>query len=419
MNEPIEKETSNINSEYAVIGWVLSDVGILANMSDLRPNHFHSLQHAQIWQAIESLYAKDEPITPFSIAPLVDVSIFGGQGEAIKYMTGSLVSTINNPFPLGHKKHIIQLAQLREVENACKAASGKSDATEAMRIMQESIDHIRAGAQTQEFQDSLEVTNSILKALADNKAPDSTGLPRLDEAMGGGLYAGKCYGFAARKKMGKTTLAGTISHNLNMGGVKHLFICGEMSPEEIQQRILSRALNVYASAFRNEYGKKTDFSERIANYAAHAPRNALFKNAPGLTFDQLKEIYQTAIDKHGVKGVILDYWQLVGGKDSRQSDAAHLDAVAQWIADYSRKRGIWTIAMAQINQEGNTRGGEGLRLAFDQVYQLKALEDDPSSSGRYLEMMDTRYTKWGNIGSENRDGYRFDEKGTYFEEMPN
>ena len=43
----------------------------------------------------------------------------------------------------------------------------------------------------------------------------STGLPQLDNSMGGGLFEGKMYGFSARKKGGKTLLAGTVSYNLN------------------------------------------------------------------------------------------------------------------------------------------------------------------------------------------------------------
>ena len=50
-----------------------------------------------------------------------------------------------------------------------------------------------------------------------------TGLPRFDNALGGGLYQGRCYGITARKKVGKTLLLGSVSHNLNAAGVKHLF----------------------------------------------------------------------------------------------------------------------------------------------------------------------------------------------------
>ena len=42
----------------------------------------------------------------------------------------------------------------------------------------------------------------------------------------------------------------------------------------------------------------------------------------------------------------------------------HPVEIAQWIADFSRRNGIWSITMAQLNQEDNTRGGEGIRLAF-------------------------------------------------------
>ena len=66
------------------------------------------------------------------------------------------------------------------------------------------------------------MTEKILAAMKSKKRPYSTGLRKLDEAMGGGLYPGKSYGFAARKKVGKTILAGTISCNLAQQAGKRL-----------------------------------------------------------------------------------------------------------------------------------------------------------------------------------------------------
>ena len=91
-----------------------------------------------------------------------------------------------------------------------------------------------------------------------------------------------------------------------------------------------------------------------------------------------------------ITGIIFDYWQLVSGKDKRKSTAEHLDEVAQWIADYCRRGILWSIVMGQINQEGNTRGGEGMRLAFDQVYQIH--RPDLGKSETWIAMMETRYT---------------------------
>lgn len=74
--------------------------------------------------------------------------------------------------------------------------------------------------------------------------------------------------------------------------------------------------------------------------------------------------------------------------------------------------------MAQINQDGNTRGGEGIRMAFDQVYQIRGVgeKEDISVPERWLEMMDTRYTKWMNVGDTNGGGYTVHECGPYFVE---
>jgi hypothetical protein len=167
--------------------------------------------------------------------------------------------------------------------------------------------------------------------------------------------------------------------------------------------------------------RRTDdkFQKRVSQFVHDNPANVVYCNAPGLTFTKLKEtVYRAA--QSGIKGVILDYWQLVGGKESRKSTAEHQDEVAQWIADFGRESGLFNIVMAQINQEGNTRGGEGLRLACDQFYQIN--RDDITQPAMWLEMMETRYTKWLNVGESSKDnimpraGYTLMEKGPWYRE---
>jgi replicative DNA helicase len=211
-----------------------------------------------------------------------------------------------------------------------------------------------------------------------------------------------------------TVLAGTISHNLNQRGIRHIFICGEMSPEEVHQRNLCRELGFFPSIFRSPKAQEFKLQERIAAIAAASKRACIYRKAPGLTFSQLRQIVASAVERKNITGMILDYWQLVGGKPSGKSTAEHLDEVAQWIADYCRREGLWSIVMAQINQDGNTRGGEGLRLAFDQVYQIH--RDDPGKPEAWIEMMETRYTPWVSIGSETEAGLLLNEQGPYFEE---
>ena len=63
-----------------------------------------------------------------------------------------------------------------------------------------------------------------------------------------------------------------------------------------------------------------------------------------------------------------------------------------------------------------------MRLAFDQVYQMHPVagmggEADVSQPGRWLEMMDTRYTRWTNIGNAEYPRLFLHERGIYFDEV--
>lgn len=419
-----EVPLTNIELEQQILGMLLSDNSCFVKVGNLQVNHFHEPVHQRIFSAMNSEWQAGRRFDPLTLRhlfeeddALVDI---GGAVYLVKLATSSnFIGRFED-----YARIIIELAQKRSLLQVCETASRSivnsqemSPADIAMSLtgkLQDSISNFEMS----QFQDDFEVTEKILSDMRRDVRPYSTGYGLLDDAMDGGLYPGKCYGFAARKKMGKTILAGSISHNLNQMGIRHLFICGEMSPSEIQKRTLARQLRVNQSMFNSRAGKTADFMGRVAKVALESKRAMIYKNAPGVTFEDLKNHILLARMQKGITGFILDYWQLVGGKKKGQSDASHLDEVAQWIADTCRKYDMWAITMAQINQEGNTRGGEGIRLAFDQVYILHAPDNDPGRSERWLEMSDTRYTPWRSVGTQSRPAFYLNEKGPYFSETP-
>jgi hypothetical protein len=119
------------------------------------------------------------------------------------------------------------------------------------------------------------------------------------------------------------------------------------------------------------------------------------------------------VAKHRIKGVVMDYWQLVGGKANNENETYHLGRVAQWIADVCRKERIFALVAAQLNQEGNTRGGEGLKLACDMYFTLHREKDQ---DGAWLEMEESRYTMYANVVSEYAPGLRMNKCGPHFED---
>lgn len=404
--------------EQNLIGTLLAYPEALRQVEGLQAEHFSEPLHGRVFAEVIQQICTGGHVSVVTVAAKIGT-------EHNRYLAACAASssTIVNLRALadGIMDAALRRAAVKSCEDALQGLQSGEAASEVIAVLRKSLEQ---GSATRLFNDAGAVCEAIIEDLGNDSPATPTGIALLDKAMDGGMYPGKAYGFAARKKIGKTILASTISHNLNHAGVKHLFICGEMGEKEIHQRSIARSLTLYPSAFRSGYAERAHVMNRIAELATNGPRNAIYYDAPGLTFDNLKQAVGMAVMKHGIKGYILDYWQLVGGKSRNASMAEHLLDVAQWIADSCRKLGIWALVTAQINQDGNTRGGEGIRLAFDQIYQIhpedyvkgSKTDGDASLSGRWIEMMDTRYTAWNDIGGENAPRLLINEHGPYFEE---
>ena len=255
--------------------------------------------------------------------------------------------------------------------------------------------------------DTILSQTDIITDMRDNgvvKENFPTGLNGLDALMGGGMFRGKVYGFSGRAKSGKTLLASTISYNLGEKGCKHLYVAMEMGATEISQRKFAR---------KGKFNS-LEFIQGKRNWEGLAP-NAFIRylDAPGITFNELKARLLEAVARHGITGAIIDYWQLVQGQDSRQTEEKHLRDVAQGLADFAKRHNIWIFLLSQTNEEGKTFAGQGLIKACDQLYMIHGDGDV-----RWLEMSATRYTEKMNYGEEANPSLRINkQEGPYFYEI--
>jgi replicative DNA helicase len=202
---------------------------------------------------------------------------------------------------------------------------------------------------------------------------------------------------------------GSVSYNLSTAEIPHLFIALETPGAEIEQRNAGRYGNFNSIRFLTRDDPR--LANRVADYTTIRGDFVVYEDAPGASFDQVRSMVTRHAAKGQIKGVVLDYLQLVAGKSSRDTEEYHLRSVAQWLADVARKEGLFVLVAAQVNQDGNTRGGEGLRLACDQYYNLHR---DTAGIDAWMEMGESRYTPYQNIGSETEPGLILDKHGPHF-----
>lgn len=258
-----------------------------------------------------------------------------------------------------------------------------------------------------------DVATSMVEELQKPRKVTSTGITGLDKIMAGGLIAGKCYAIAARKKVGKTALLSSISYNLDRAGVKHLFIEMEMSPEEIIQHDAARHLDINSIEYLKHPSR--DLVRRTADFAASLSDTTLYEHSPGASLDDIRRTLGMAVVRYGIKGAFVDYLQLIEGKGKAETEELHHRRCAQFLANFARKQNVWIVVACQLNQEDNTRGGEGIRLAADMVLGIKR---EVNSQHTWLQMMESRYTPYQDLGDEMTAGLWFHKHGPHFSEEP-
>lgn len=397
----------NLDAEQELLGAILCNNAALPRIRPyLQADDFYHPAHRSIYEAILSL------VDAGDIANPVTLNVYFADDPVLKTAGGvaylaRLAGAATTVYNAAEYAAVIADCSLRRRLMAAgdglrmRAASPALDLP-AAQILADHQHELTQWANAGRKADltNQDVTAQILSDLETPVRPMSTGFPNLDDATCGGLYPGKLYGIAARKKVGKTTILSSISYNLIAQGHKHQFFACEASPKEVQQSMIARYGGFNRMAFLPDGRDKSWVKTKAALYQRHAKPSLIWHDAPGITFSQLQTKTLAGIAA-GAKGTIIDYWQVVTGKGAKESEEYHLRSVAQWCADTARKTGTWFLMAAQINQEGNTRGGEGLKLACDQYYQLHREKRDP---GAWMQMEETRYTPYKDVGDDTVPG---------------
>lgn len=176
----------------------------------------------------------------------------------------------------------------------------------------------------------------------------STGIPLLDNALGGGIAAGEIVVVGARPSHGKTAIANTAAVAHCMRGESCLFLSEEMNPTQLAKRWLS---SICDGSLRK--ADRADLLGLVQSDFADMKRLLI---TPKLnTVDKVVAAMEKAQQQIGVTFAVLDYIQLVssGGFGKRYDEVT---AVSCKLSQAIKRTNIPTYVLAQLNREAEKRG---------------------------------------------------------------
>lgn len=406
----------DLDLEAQILGAVIGDAARWPEVSFLKEDHFTDAAHRRVWKAFEDIAERGQKISAASVAHALggDLAELGGR----KFLSGlAAVGHLVSQAAGDMADQLRQAAQWRQMAVLQKniqtmierhEVAPEEALSKVIQLAQESLVAGRTNARTKRDV----ARTAIQDALADRPLV-TTGITDLDYLMQGGLIPRRLYGMGGLFGRGKTIMLGSISENLNADGVPHAFISLETPPEDIEIRNCARALDLNASQiFDTGDPLHKRFTTNAERYVDNMADHTVYEYIPGATYYDVQRAILQAKHRHGIKGFILDYWQLVRGREKGQSEAGHLRNVVDLLAALCRRENLWGIVAAQADQYGvPTLCQEGMFTACALYICLKR---DENGSVAWFETMKSNYTRYADTGHAGSPNMVFDQAGPHF-----
>lgn len=399
----------NIEAERYLLGILINNPDAFFKIPSFEKEYFSCELNQQIFSKIQDLANSGNEINLATVKyyfPSDSLEILRISGEGAGLINVIAYAEIVKELAFKRKVKSILEAKLQVIENP------ELTTADLLESINSELSDMQANTSQYRITSFGSVLIELAQELKKERKYTPTGFDRIDYSMNGGLETGKSYALSAKPKAGKTMLKGSVANSLRKRKIPFLYIAAEMGRKEISKRIiLSEIPSITVKDFYNNK-KVTDY---IANYKQ--PENMFFVDAPRITLDALRSVVTNAVKTKNIEGFILDYLQLVTGRNPKDTIAQHQENVAQTIAELCKKLGIWALYSCQINREGEVRNGDGILMAIDWLYEIvRVSEESAPTQEVYLKHVATRSGKPVDIGSNTYPSYEISANGACFYE---
>ena len=384
----------NLDAEKAVLGALLtngSNSGAVVDTvtSILKSEDFYRDAHRIIYDAILEIVHANKTADFITVGEELDrrkrLDAVGGLAYITSLANESVSYNVEE-----HAKIISEKAQLRRLIDAGNKIvgmtyAGEDEPTAILNKAEQMILDVSGQTQSESsFAPISEIVLSNLDKLNALQQHDGaitgvpTGFKDVDHVFNG-LQKSDLILVAARPAMGKTAFTLNIAQNVTMLYDKTVaFFSLEMGKEQLVARILSSVAGVSSEKLRRAYNMDpTDWEKVIAAADRMSKAKLFIDDTPGLTVQDMRSKLRRLKVEHGLDLVIVDYIQLMQGRNSgkgsenRQQEVSEISRNLKLIA---REFNVPLIALSQLSRSVESRPDK--RPVLSDLRESGSLEQD-------------------------------------------
>lgn len=367
-------------AEQGVLGALLLDPDAMDRISDrhLVAGHFFDHRNREIWSAIAAMHAQQHPV---DVVTVLQQLRDGGREEfcgGLAYLN-ALAQTVPSAANVQRYAEIVRekatrraiLAAADQVQALAREQMPADEVLDRAASIFAEVKRTRAARAPRALGDLVAQRLEHWQQLAagETEAGISTGLSKLDEALGGGIKPGRVIVLAARPSVGKTSLAAQIGLNVAALGQPVLVLSQEMQAGDLVDRAIANLGRVELDHLMT--GKLVDDDwVRVTQAADAATRLPLsIDDQPALTLLDIRAKARQVQQRGGLALLIVDYLQLCSSTSGFDKRHHQIEQISRGMKQLAKELGLCVLLLSQLNRE---RGEPEL----DNLKESGAIEED-------------------------------------------
>lgn len=356
-----------VEIESVVLGALMLDQSALADVIDiLKPETFYKEGHQRIFEAIQSLFEKAEPIdiltTTQELKRMGNLEIAGG-GLYISQLTNRIASAANIQF---HARIVIEKFIQREIiristDTLQHAYEDGADVLELLTHAEQNIFSISNTTIKKTFE---HISKVLSKSLAEIEAAKNqefngiqSGFTGLDRITGGWQKSDLII-VAARPGQGKSSFMMTAARNAGVDFGKPVAIFSlEMPSTQLVNRLISAESEIDAGKLRKGEINESDWQKIHGKISKLADAPIYIDDTPALSIFEFRAKARRLKNQYGITMIVVDYLQLMttgqeSGYGNREQEVAY---IAKALKATAKELDLPIIALAQLSRSVEQR----------------------------------------------------------------
>src|SRR6187402_3107499 len=366
-----------LDLEEAVLGALMLEKNALnAVVEFLKPEHFYSDQHKEIYAAIIDLFKASDPVDMRTVVnqlrKTAKIELVGG-AYYIAELTSKVSSAANIEY---HARVIMEMAIKRQLIQVASeihhnAYEDTTDVFELLDKTEQSIFQISDSNLRKNYDNMRNLmTRAIheLQLLKDHK-DGLTGVPSgftaLDR-MTSGWQRSDLVIIAARPGMGKTAFVVTCARNAAVDFAKPVVVFSlEMSSVQLVNRLISGETEIEQEKIRKGNLAEWEWQQLHSKIGTLTEAPLLIDDTPALNIFEFRAKCRRLKSQYDIQMVIVDYLQLMHGKGEGQSGGGNreqeIGSISRALKSVAKELNVPVIALSQLSRAVESRPGGSKR----------------------------------------------------------